>query len=97
MRTQAFRATQTGRTAPYECYEALHNESMDHQLEMATSERELLDSIIQQLFGVGLRLEACLRIAEDEQTARTEILDGAISRLGDLVECLRSRIEAMEV
>jgi signal transduction histidine kinase len=70
---------------------------MDHQLEMATSERELLDSIIQQLFGVGLRLEACLRIAEDEQTARTEILDGAISRLGDLVECLRSRIEAMEV
>jgi signal transduction histidine kinase len=61
------------------------------------SEHELLDCIIQQLYGLGLRLEACLELAESEQEARTEIIDSAVGRLGDLIDRLRSRIEALEV
>ena len=61
------------------------------------TEQEVLDSTIQQLFGVGLRLQACEHLDESEQAARTEIIASAVTSLGDLIDRLRSRLESLQV
>lgn len=61
------------------------------------TEMEVLDSAIQQLFGLGLRLQACQQLAEAEHAARTEIIGSAITSLGDVIDRLRSRMESLDV
>ena len=59
----------------------------DHgsQLHDASRELEFCDDIIQSLVGIGLNIELCIQVI-DESPDRAKVgLDGAISRLGDLI------------
>lgn len=57
-------------------------------------EREILENTIQHLYGLGLKLEACL--GEATPASREDKLNSVIDNIGELIDSLRSRIEVLE-
>lgn len=56
---------------------------------------EFLDHLLQDLFGVGLKLEYCLSVIDDAPSqARTGLKD-VVSSLDDMVEPIRARIHRL--
>ncbi len=66
------------------------------QRQLSETEHEVLESTIQQLYALGLRLEVCLHLVDEEADSHREVVDSAITCLGDLIDRLRERIEALE-
>jgi hypothetical protein len=69
---------------------------MDGSIQLGDTEPEIHEATIQHLYGLGLRLEACLHLIEEERETHIEIIDSAITSLGCLIDRLRARIEALE-
>jgi hypothetical protein len=57
-------------------------------------EHEILESTIQHLYGLALKLEVGLQ--EPGQAGHQDRLDSVIDSIGDLIGSLRGRIEAIE-
>ena len=68
-----------------------------HEMVWRFSERdiEFLDRILQDLFGLGLKLEYCLSVLDDAPAQARLGMEGVVSGLGDLAEPIRDEIQKL--
>jgi hypothetical protein len=58
---------------------------------------EFLDRILQNLFGLGLKLEYCLSVLEDSPCQARVGVEGVIEGLSQLAGPIRDEIEARQI
>jgi hypothetical protein len=61
----------------------------------ASHEIDFLDTIVQGLFGLGLKLEYCIALVEDSPEQAKLGLDAAVSAVGELIEPIREEIQRL--
>ena len=57
---------------------------------------EFLDRILQDLFGMGLKLEYCLAVLDDTPAEARNGIEDVVSTLGDMAEPIRMRIHRLQ-
>jgi signal transduction histidine kinase len=58
-------------------------------------EIDLMDTTIQRLYGLGLKLEYCLTLLDESPEQARDGLDAAVNEVGQLIEPLRRRIQRL--
>ena len=59
------------------------------------SQIDLMDSTIQGLYGLGLKLEYCLALLDESPEQARDGLDAAVNDVGHLIEPLRRQIQGL--
>jgi len=60
-----------------------------------SAEIDLMDSTIQGLYGLGLKLEYCLELLDESPEQARDGLDAAVNEVGRLIEPLRRQIQRL--
>lgn len=68
-----------------------------HLAESSHTELKLHDDTIQLLFGIGLKIEYCLEVADESPAQAKDGLDGVITDLGQLIDDIRGRMQDLKI
>ena len=57
---------------------------------------DFLDHILQDLFGMGLKLQYCLAVLDDTPAEARDGIEDVVSSLSDMAEPIRMRIHKLQ-
>ena len=69
--------------------------SRDGRQSQHSPEIELMDTTIQGLYALGLKLEYCLALLDESPEQARDGLDAAVNEVGRLIEPLRRQIQRL--
>ena len=61
----------------------------------ANPQAELLDRMIQGLYGLGLKLEYCIALVDESPDQAQAGLDAAITDLGEVIDLMRRHMQSL--